>query len=136
MNYVNVPTTVFTPLEYGACGLTEEEAQTKFGAENVSTFHQKFKPLEWQYNKIAAEGKRTCYVKVICNKLDNLRVVGFHLCAPNAGEVCQGVAMAIKCGMTKEQMDSTVGIHPTVAEDVLNITTTKEDNPDATKSGC
>lgn len=47
MDYVNVPTTVFTPLEYGAVGFTEEEAQKEFGAENVATFHTKFKPLEW-----------------------------------------------------------------------------------------
>jgi pyruvate/2-oxoglutarate dehydrogenase complex dihydrolipoamide dehydrogenase (E3) component len=42
MDYVNIATTVFTPLEYGAVGLTEEEAQKKFGAENISTFHTAF----------------------------------------------------------------------------------------------
>ena len=42
MDYVNVPTTVFTPLEYGTCGYTEDEAKEKFGAENISTFHQGF----------------------------------------------------------------------------------------------
>lgn len=50
-----------------------------------------------------------------------MRVVGFHLCAPNAGEVTQGVAMGIKCGMTKEMLDSTVGIHPTAAEDCIGL---------------
>jgi len=87
MDYANVPTTVFTPLEYGACGLTEVEAQTQIGKDNISTYHIKFKPLEWQYSKEFAGGKRTCYVKVIANKTDNLRVVGFHICAPNAGEI-------------------------------------------------
>lgn len=75
-------------------------------------------------------------MKVICNKLDNLRVIGYHIVSPNAGEITQGIAVAIKCGVTKEQLDSTVGIHPTVAEDSLGLKFTKEDTPDAKKSGC
>ena len=102
MDYEGVPTTVFTPLEYGAVGLTEQEAIERFGDENIDAFHTKFKPLEWELNKKAANGKRTGYCKVIVNKLDNNRVVGFHICAPNAGEITQGVAIGYKCGMTKE----------------------------------
>jgi len=75
-------------------------------------------------------------VKIICNKLDNLRVIGYHILAPNAGEITQGIAVAIKCGVTKEQLDSTVGIHPTVAEDMIGLKFTKEDTPDAKKTGC
>lgn len=100
MDYVNVPTTVFTPLEYGSCGLSEEDAKAKFGEENISTYHTEFTPLEWAYNKSRPEGN--CYVKVLVNKLDGERVVGFHICAPNAGEVTQGVGIAMKCGVTKE----------------------------------
>jgi len=102
MDYTNVPTCVFTPLEYGACGYTEEEAQKHFGAENISVYHIKFKPLEWAYCKELGGGKRTCYTKVVTHKADNKRVVGFHICAPNAGEITQGIAVGIKCGMTKE----------------------------------
>ena len=140
MDYTNVPTTVFTPLEYGACGLSEEDAQAKFGKENIITYHTKFQPLEWQFDKMAGfqnggDG-RTSYTKVVCNKLDNERVLGFHLCAPNAGEVTQGVAMAMKCGMTKEQMDSAVGIHPTVGEVCCVLSFNTTDHPNATKSSC
>jgi len=85
MDYVNVPTTVFTPLEYGCCGLAENEAQEKYGAENIATYHTEFKPLEWSYNKGRPE--IDCYVKILCNKLDDERVVGFHICSPNAGEI-------------------------------------------------
>jgi thioredoxin reductase (NADPH) len=103
MDYTNVPTCVFTPIEYGACGYSEEDSIKEFGRENISVFHTKYKPLEWMYSKeVKGSYSRTAYVKVICNKADSLRVVGFHLCAPNAGEVTQGVAMGIKCGMTKE----------------------------------
>jgi len=83
-----------------------------------------------------AEGKRTAYVKVLVNRTDNDRVVGFHICAPNAGEITQGVGIGFKCGMTKQQMDSVVGIHPTVAEDCIGLHMTKEENPDATKTAC
>lgn len=135
MDYTNVPTTVFTPLEYGCVGLTEAEAKEKFGADNVATYHTEFKPLEWSYNKESHDAQRTCYTKVLVNKADD-RVVGFHLCAPNAGEVTQGIGVAFKCGMTKKMLDSCVGIHPTVAEDVIGLKYTKEEHPVATKSGC
>jgi thioredoxin reductase (NADPH) len=72
----------------------------------------------------------------LVNKTDSNRVVGFHVCAPNAGEITQGVAIGYKMGMTKEQMDSVVGIHPTAAEEVVGLHLTKEENPDATKTGC
>ena len=88
MDYELVPTTVFTPLEYGAIGLTEVDAKTKFGADNIDTYHTKFKALEWSFHKFdaVAESER-CYVKVLVNKTDNNRVVGFHICSPNAGEI-------------------------------------------------
>mmetsp|Transcript_40659 Transcript_40659/g.29287 ORF Transcript_40659/g.29287 Transcript_40659/m.29287 type:complete len:137 (+) Transcript_40659:238-648(+) len=136
MDYDNVATTVFTPLEYGCCGLTEDEAKERFGEANISTYHTEFKPLEWSYDKMAHEGKRACYTKVIINKADSDRVVGFHILAPNAGEVTQGIAIAIQCGVTKKILDKTVGIHPTIAEDVIGLKYTKEDNPSASKSGC
>jgi len=134
MDYVNVPTTVFTPLEYGCCGYTEVESHEKYGKDNCSTYHIQFQPLEWQYNKARPEGHQ-CYVKVIVTKSDN-KVVGFHICAPNAGEITQGIGIAMKCGMTKEQLDSCVGIHPTIAEDCIGLKETKEENPDASKGGC
>ena len=85
MDYINVPTTVFTPIEYGCCGYSEEDAKKKYGEENISTYHTEFKPLEWAYNK--ARPEPDSYVKILVNKADNNRVVGFHIVAPNAGEV-------------------------------------------------
>jgi len=69
-------------------------------------------------------------------KEDNERVVGFHILAPNAGEITQGIGIAMKCGMTKAQLDSCVGIHPTTAEDCIGLKYTKENDGDVTKSGC
>ena len=104
MNYDLVPTTVFTPLEYDTIGLTEEAAKEKFGAENIFTPHTKFQPLEWalrEYNTLERLSERT-YVKVLVNRADNNRVVGFHLLAPNAGEITQGMGIGFKLGMTLE----------------------------------
>lgn len=134
MDYVNVCTTVFTPLEYGCVGYSEEEARTKFGAENISTYHTSFQPLEWAFNKYRPEGA-DCYVKYMITKSDQ-KVVGFHILSPNAGEVTQGVGIAMKCGVTRQNFETTVGIHPTVAEEMTGLEYTKEDNPDAKKTGC
>lgn len=120
MDYDSVPTTVFTPLEYGCCGLSEEDAKKKYGAENIKTYHTNFKPLEWALNKTRPEGDS--YVKYMVNTTDDERVVGFHILAPNAGDITQGIGIAMKCGVTRSLLNSTVGIHPIVGEEVLGLT--------------
>uniref|UniRef100_A0A8C1BKJ7 thioredoxin-disulfide reductase (NADPH) n=1 Tax=Cyprinus carpio carpio TaxID=630221 RepID=A0A8C1BKJ7_CYPCA len=112
-DYVNVPTTVFTPMEYGSCGYPEEKAVEIYGQENLEIYHSLFWPLEFT---VPGRDNNRCYAKIICNKLDNDRVIGFHYLGPNAGEVTQGFGAAMKCGITKDQLDNTIGIHPTCAE--------------------
>uniref|UniRef100_A0A8C4EY74 Thioredoxin-disulfide reductase n=1 Tax=Dicentrarchus labrax TaxID=13489 RepID=A0A8C4EY74_DICLA len=119
-DYINVPTTVFTPLEYGACGLSEERATELYGQENIEVYHSLLWPLEFT---VPGRDNNRCYSKIICNKLDNDRVIGFHYLGPNAGEVTQGFGVAMKCGATKEQLDNTIGIHPTCAEVGTDTTT-------------
>lgn len=70
------------------------------------------------------------------NTSDNNRILGFHIACPNAGEITQGVAFGIKAGMTKEMMDSVIGIHPTIAEGMIGLDQTKEDNPEAEAGNC
>jgi pyruvate/2-oxoglutarate dehydrogenase complex dihydrolipoamide dehydrogenase (E3) component len=69
--------------------------------------------LEWT---VAHKPHDICYAKLICNKLDKERVVGFHVAGPNAGEMTQGYAVAMKLKATKKDFDMTVGIHPTTSE--------------------
>ncbi|KAM9229927.1 thioredoxin reductase 1, cytoplasmic isoform 2-T2 [Dugong dugon] len=132
-DYENVPTTVFTPLEYGACGLSEEKAVVKFGEENIEVYHSYFWPLEWT---IPSRDNNKCYAKIVCNVKDNERVVGFHVLGPNAGEVTQGFAAALKCGLTKQQLDSTIGIHPVCAEVFTTLSVTKRSGGSILQSGC
>jgi len=133
MDYSNVATTVFTPLEYGSCGLSEEKAITAFGQESIEVYHSYYTPLEFT---VAERGSNVCYCKVICNKKENERVVGIHILGPNAGEVVQGFALGIKLGATKQQLDATVGIHPTTAEELLSLNITKSSGLPAKKTGC
>ncbi|KAL3914914.1 MAG: hypothetical protein SGPRY_007452 [Prymnesium sp.] len=133
MDYTNVPTTVYTPLEYGCVGMTEDAAETTFGKENVEVYHSYFKPLEWT---IPHKGDNACYVKLICHIADKERVIGLHICGPNAGEMTQGFAVAMKCGATKSDFDNTVGIHPTTAEEFTTMDVTKRSGDNPEKSGC
>eukprot|EP00850_Spirogloea_muscicola_P020120 SM000207S06195 [mRNA] locus=s207:180141:183542:- [translate_table: standard] len=141
MDYNTVPTTVFTPLEYGCVGLSEEVAADTYGAENIEVYHSYFKPLEWQVNHEAKDGvmhreDNVCYSKLITNLLDNERVLGLHVVSPNAGEVTQGFAVALKCKATKADFDATVGIHPTIAEEFTVMNTSKRSGKSALKTGC
>lgn len=133
MNYFNVATTVFTPIEYGAIGYSEEEAIAKFGEENIEVFHQNFWPLEWT---VAKKPNDLCYAKLLCNKADKLRVVGLHIAGPNAGEITQGYAVAMRLRATKKDFDLTVGIHPTCSETLTTLNITKSSGLDIAGAGC
>ncbi|XP_039263418.2 thioredoxin reductase 1, cytoplasmic-like [Styela clava] len=132
-DYDNVPTTVFTPLEYSACGLSEEKAIEKYGEDNIEVYHSDFWPLEWT---VAGRGNEDCYAKIITNLQENERVIGMHYMGPNAGEVMQGYAAAMKCGMTKAQLDQTIGIHPTTAETFTTLNITKRSGESIKANGC
>ncbi|XP_058534920.1 thioredoxin reductase 3 [Ochotona princeps] len=132
-DYSSIPTTVFTPLEYGCCGLSEEKAVELYMTENLEVYHTLFWPLEWT---VASRDSNTCYAKIICNKLDDNRVIGFHVLGPNAGEITQGFAAAMKCGLTKQLLDDTIGIHPTCAEVFTTLEITKSSGLDITQKGC
>ena len=126
MDYELVPTTVFTPTEYGTCGLAEDAALEKFGAEDVETYLWQWTTLEVQaahrlkHPSVRAnefdDYPHNCLAKLVCLKSQGERVVGFHFVGPNAGEVMQGFALAMKLGAKKEDFDDLVGIHPTDAE--------------------
>ena len=142
MNYDLVPTTVFTPLEYGCVGMSEELAKETYGEENIESYLSYFKPLEWTTNHAAHENgtmhreDNACFAKVIVNTADSERVVGLHYLGPNAGEVTQGYAVAMKMNMTKQDLDDTVGIHPTVSEQFTTMTITRSSGEDPQSKGC
>ncbi|XP_037679524.1 thioredoxin reductase 2, mitochondrial isoform X2 [Choloepus didactylus] len=93
MDYDNVPTTVFTPLEYGCVGLSEEEAVARHGEEHIEVFHAYYKPLEFT---VAERDAAQCYIKMVCLREPPQPVLGLHFLGPSAGEVTQGFALGIK----------------------------------------
>jgi len=132
-DYVNVPTTVFTPLEYGAIGLAEEDAIAKYGENDIEVYHTNFFPLEWT---VAKREDNVCYAKLICVKSQNEKIVGLHVCGPNAGEITQGFTVGIKLGATKADFDNSIGIHPTCAEIFTTLDVTKSSGADVEAAGC
>ncbi|XP_022188668.2 thioredoxin reductase 1, mitochondrial isoform X2 [Nilaparvata lugens] len=133
MDYENVATTVFTPLEYGCVGLSEEKAIQRFTNDKLEVYHAFYKPTEWF---IPQRDPKHCYVKVIALREAPHTVLGLHFVGWNAGEVIQGFAAAVKCGMTMEQLQNTVGIHPTLAEELTRIWITKRSGLDPKPQSC
>ena len=98
-------------------------------------------PLEWttnhqEHDGVAHREDNVCYCKLITNLADNEWVIGLHYVGPDAGEVGQGYAVAMKCGATKADFDATVGIHPTVSEEFTTMDITKRSGKDPHKTGC
>ncbi|XP_014239836.1 thioredoxin reductase 1, cytoplasmic-like [Cimex lectularius] len=132
MDYTNVPTTVFTPLEYGCVGYSEESAREKY--TDVEVFHNIFKPLE---SVLSERFDSLCFAKLVCKKEDKKwKVIGLHVLGPNAGEITQGFALALKMGASKDDFDSLVGIHPTNAEVFTTMTITKSSGEVLDTGGC
>ncbi|XP_053444758.1 thioredoxin reductase 2, mitochondrial isoform X1 [Nycticebus coucang] len=133
MDYDSVPTTVFTPLEYGCVGLSEEEAVARHGQEHVEVYHAYYKPLEFT---VAGRDASQCYIKMVCLREPPQLVLGLHFLGPNAGEVTQGFALGIRCGASYAQVMRTVGIHPTCSEEVVRLRISKRSGLDPTVTGC
>ncbi|XP_069694158.1 thioredoxin reductase 1, cytoplasmic-like isoform X2 [Periplaneta americana] len=132
-DYVNVPTTVFTPLEYGFVGLSEEDANAKYGSDNIEVYHSFFQPLEFS---LTGRDDNKCYGKLVCVKNEEERVVGFHILGPNAGEITQGFAIGVKLGAKKSDFANLIGIHPTSAEIFTTMNTTKSSGETVAKTSC
>jgi len=138
MDYRSIPTAVFTPVEYGCAGVSEEDAIAEHGEENIEVYHTAFKPLELTVpaQGIPGRGDNASYCKVICNLKDNERILGMHVLGWNSGEIIQGYGIALKLNATKADLDNLVGIHPTNAEVFTTLSITKRSGEDWEAAGC
>jgi glutathione reductase (NADPH) len=114
MGYEFIPTAVFTHPSIGTVGYSEAAAREKFGA--VTIFRSEFKALR---HTLWGSTERTLMKLVVETESD--RVVGLHMVGAEAGEIVQGFAVAMKAGATKAVFDSTIGIHPTAAEEFVTM---------------
>ncbi len=113
-DHLDVPSAVFSQPSIGTVGLSEGEARERYGA--VDIYRTKFRPLK---HTLTGRDELTMMKLVVERKSD--RVVGCQMVGPEAGEVIQGLAVAIKCNATKAQFDATVAIHPTSAEEFVTL---------------
>ena len=114
MDYDNIPTAVFAIPNLATVGLSEELAVAR--GYTVDTYKTSFRPLK--HTLSASEEK--IFMKLVVDAASQ-RVLGAHMMGAEAGEIIQGIAIALKCGATKAQFDSTIGIHPTAAEEFVTM---------------
>lgn len=114
VDYANIPTAVFSLPPVGTVGLSEEAAWHR--GEVVKIFRSAFRPMK---HTLSGRNERTMMKLVVCAKTD--RVLGCHMVGPDAGEIIQGLAIAMKCGATKAHFDATIGVHPTAAEEFVTM---------------
>ena len=116
VDYTNIPSAVFSQPSIGTVGFTEAEARAK-GYE-VEIYRSTFRPM---VHTLSGRDERTMMKLVVDRKTD--KVLGVHMVGPEAGEIIQGMAVALKAGATKATFNSTIGIHPTAAEEFVTMRT-------------
>ena len=121
VDYADIPTCVFSQPNLGTVGLTEQEAREEYG--DIEVDKSTFTPMKYSLS----DSKERTFMKLLVDKQSDL-VVGVHMLGPDAGEIIQGIGIAMKAGATKAQFDATIGIHPTAAEEFVTMRT-KEPDP-------
>ncbi|RXM28091.1 Glutathione reductase, mitochondrial [Acipenser ruthenus] len=116
LDYSNIPTVVFSHPPVGTVGLTEEEAGTTYGKENLKTYTTSFTPM---YHAMTTR-KTQCVMKLVCAGKEE-KVVGLHMQGLGCDEMLQGFAVAVKMGATKADFDNTIAIHPTSSEELVTL---------------
>jgi glutathione reductase (NADPH) len=114
VNHEFVPSAVFSQPPVGTVGYSEEEAVTHVGA--VDIFVSEFRPM-----KHTLSGRNEKMLMKLVVERATQRVVGVHIVGPDAPEIVQGFAVAVKSGLTKDRFDCTIGIHPTAAEELVTM---------------
>jgi glutathione reductase (NADPH) len=115
IDYTNIPTAIFSQPNSASVGLTEEEA-IKIHGIDLRIYKSQFKPMR----ATLGGGDSKIFMKLIVIDSSDV-VIGCHMVGDYAGEIIQGLAVAIKAGATKQNFDSTVGIHPTAAEEFVTM---------------
>ncbi|OFZ99322.1 MAG: hypothetical protein A2Z64_11145 [Betaproteobacteria bacterium RIFCSPLOWO2_02_67_12] len=113
-DHENVPTAIFSNPNFAKVGLSEPQARERYGA--VDIYRTSFRALK----QALGTSEERITMKLVVDARTQ-RVLGAHMIGPDAGEIIQGIAIAVKMGATKPQFDATVGIHPTAAEEFVTM---------------
>ncbi len=115
VDYDSVPSAICCHPEAASVGMTEPEAQTQLG-DAVRCYQSEFQPL---FHSLSGQNEKAL-IKLIVNG-ENDRVIGIHIVGDHASEILQGFALAMKKGITKQELDHTIGIHPSSGEEFFSI---------------
>jgi glutathione reductase (NADPH) len=116
VDHENIPTAVFADPNLSTVGLSEETARERLGS--IDVYKTSFRALK----HTLGDREEKTFMKLVVDA-SSQRVVGAHMIGPDAGEILQGIAIAVKLGATKAQFDATIGIHPTAAEEFVTLRT-------------
>ncbi|MDQ0981274.1 glutathione-disulfide reductase [Pseudomonas synxantha] len=116
VDYANIATAVFSQPTIGTVGLSEEDARAK--GHKVQIFESRFRPMKLTLT----DCQEKTLMKLVVDA-DTDKVLGCHMVGPDAGEIVQGLAIALKAGATKQHFDETIGVHPTAAEEFVTMRT-------------
>lgn len=116
VDYQLIPTAVFSQPSIGTVGMTEEEARR--AGHQVKIFESRFRPMKLSLT----DSQQNTLMKLVVDA-DSDKVLGCHMVGPDAGEIIQGIAIALRAGATKRVFDETIGIHPTSAEEFVTMRT-------------
>jgi len=116
IDYTNVPSAVFSHPEVATVGLTEAEAREKYG-NAVHSLSHRFQPL--LYSLVTEEESTSVMIKLVMG--ENEKVLGLHIVGKNAADIIQSLAVAIRQGITKSDLQETIAIHPTIGEELLTL---------------
>ena len=122
MSYENITSAVFTDPPVGSVGLSEEAALKR--NLKVTVYESRFRPLKLSLSK---KDSKT-YMKLVVEK-ESRKVLGCHIVGEGADEMLQGFAVAVRAGLSKEDFDQTVGIHPTSAEELVTMREARKPGP-------
>jgi len=114
LDYDNIPTAVFSQPSIGSVGLTEAQARENY--PDIDIYKTRFIPMK---NALSGSNEKTLMKMIVVRSTD--QVVGMHMAGSDAPEIIQGMAVAIRAGATKAVFDSTIGIHPTAAEEFVTL---------------
>jgi glutathione reductase (NADPH) len=112
VDYAMIPSAVFSHPPMAGVGLTESQARTKLGSVKVYT--SDFRAMK---NVLAGRNERALYKMIVESETE--KVVGLHMIGPDAPEILQAAAVAVKAGLTKQAWDETVALHPSMAEELV-----------------
>ncbi|CAO3646457.1 unnamed protein product [Mucor hiemalis] len=116
LDYINIPTVVFSHPTIGTVGYTEPEAREKFGDQNIKVYETIFGNM---YFSVLDEKEPTAYKLIVSGPEE--KVVGLHIIGRGSDEILQGFSVAIRMGATKADFDSCVAIHPTSSEELVTL---------------